>query len=84
MRNAEDAKSRESPCSGPQLQRLENPLSINALNTLRDGVPCSDTMGCGRYVGFWGVGVKGARCNAVEARLYDTAFSEWVFDKKAG
>jgi hypothetical protein len=52
MRNAEDAKSRESPCLGPQLQRLENPLSINALNALRDGASCSDTMGCERYVGL--------------------------------
>lgn len=59
MRNAEDAKSRESLPVGPQLQRLENPFSINALNTLRDGVSCSDTMGCGRYVGLRGVGVKG-------------------------
>jgi hypothetical protein len=48
MRNAEDAKSRESLPVGPQLQRLENPLSINALNALRDGASCSDTMGCGR------------------------------------
>jgi hypothetical protein len=47
-----DAKSRESLCLEPQLQRLENPLSINALNTLRDGVSCSDTMGCGGYVGL--------------------------------
>jgi hypothetical protein len=52
MRNAEDAKSRESRCLEPQLQRLENPLSINALNALRDGASCSDTMGCGRYVGL--------------------------------
>jgi hypothetical protein len=52
MRNAEDAKSRESRFLGPQLQRLENPLSINALNALRDGTSCSDTMGCGRYVGL--------------------------------
>ncbi|HEX8124704.1 MAG TPA: hypothetical protein VF548_03905 [Allosphingosinicella sp.] len=59
MRNAEDAKSRESRCLEPQLQRLENPLSINALNALRDGASCSDTMGCGGYVGLWGVGVKG-------------------------
>jgi len=36
---------------GPQLQRLENPFSINALNALRDGTSCSDTMGCGGYVG---------------------------------
>jgi hypothetical protein len=48
MRNAEDAKSRESLPVEPQLQRLENPLSINALNALRDGASCSDTMGCGR------------------------------------
>lgn len=59
MRNAEDAKSRESLPVEPQLQRLENPLPINALSTLRDGVPCSDTMGCGRYVGFRGARVKG-------------------------
>ena len=52
MRNAEDAKSRESLPVEPQLQRLENPLSINALNALRDGASCSDTMGCGRYVGL--------------------------------
>ena len=48
MRNAEDAKSRESLPVEPQLQRLENPLPINALNALRDGASCSDTMGCGR------------------------------------
>lgn len=60
MRNAEDAKSRESPNMGPQLQRLENPLPINALNALRDGASCSDTMGCGRYLGVGGVRVKGS------------------------
>lgn len=59
MRNAEDAKSRESLPVGPQLQRLEKPLPINALSTLRDGVHCSDTMGCARYVGFGATGVKG-------------------------
>jgi hypothetical protein len=58
MRNAEDAKSRESLSVEPQLQRLENPLSINALNALRDGASCSDTMGCGGYVGFRGARVK--------------------------
>src|SRR5688572_22009232 len=58
MRNAEDAKSRESLPVEPQLQRLENPLSINALNALRDGASCSDTMGCGRYVGLRTVLVK--------------------------
>ncbi len=61
MRNAEDAKSRESPCLGPQLQRLENPLPINALNALRDGASCSDTIGCGRYVGSGEGDVKGER-----------------------
>jgi hypothetical protein len=48
MRNAEDAKSRESRIMGPQLQRLAKPLPINALNALRDGASCSDAMGCGR------------------------------------
>lgn len=43
----------------PQLQRLENPLSINALNALRDGASCSDTMGCGGYVGAGRISVKG-------------------------
>lgn len=60
MRRAhKDAKSRESLPVEPQLQRLENPLSINALNALRDGASCSDTMGCGGYVGLWGAWVKG-------------------------
>ena len=64
MRNAEDAKSRESRCLEPQLQRLENPLSINALNALRDGASCSDTMGCGGYLGLRSVGVKGKEAKA--------------------
>ena len=47
-------KTQKAACSllwKPQLQRLENPIPINALNALRDGASCSDAMGCGGYLG---------------------------------
>ncbi len=49
MRAARKTQKAASPCLwNRSFSVSENPLSINALNALRDGASCSDAMGCGR------------------------------------
>nr|WP_295373742.1 hypothetical protein [uncultured Sphingosinicella sp.] len=44
-RAQETQKAASLPAGKPQLQRREKPQSINALNALRDGASCSESLG---------------------------------------